>query len=279
MPRPQARSVNMAVSSISLVGGIGMIAVALGYFGYALARRLGAAYLGLGALAWFVTVAVKFAIAIPANGWVFEKTHLLADPWGTAVFVTYIGLLTGITEVGLVWIFLRYTQFGRARWPRVLAFGIGFGAIEALLLGIASLAAAIVAIKMPEKLPKQALDQLLQGDHLWIQLAPILERIFACLGHLATNVMIFYAVSRRAPRWFWFAFLYKTAIDAAASVYLGSKATTISPARLWSIEALTALWAIAGLLATLWIARRYDPKEQPRISDEPRVDPIPAALP
>jgi uncharacterized membrane protein YhfC len=199
----------MAVSSIALVGGIGMIAVALGFFGYALTRRLGAGYLGLGALAWFVTVAVKFAIAIPANGWLFKKTHLLADPWGNAVFDTYVGLLTGITEVGLVWIVLRYTQFGRARWPRVLAFGIGFGAIEALLLGVASLAAAIVAIKMPEKLPKEVLDQLLQSDHLWVQLAPISERIFACLGHLGTNVMIFYAVSRRAPRWFWFAFLYR----------------------------------------------------------------------
>jgi len=269
----------MAVSSVSLVGGIGMIAVALGYFGYALARRLGAGYLGLGALAWFVTVAAKFAIAIPANGWVLQKTHLLADPWGNAVFVTYVGLLTGITEVGLVWIFLRYTQFGRAHWPRVLAFGIGFGAIEALLLGVASLAAAIVAIMMPEKLPKQALDSLLQGDHLSIQLAPISERIFACLGHLATNVMIFYAVSRRAPRWFWLAFLYKTAIDAAAAVYLGSKSAEISPARIWTMEALTALWGIAGLLVTLWIARRYDQHEQAQVPDDPHVEPIPAAFP
>jgi uncharacterized membrane protein YhfC len=269
----------MAVSPIALVGGIGMVAVAIGYFGYALARRLGASYLGLGALAWFVTVAVKFAIALPANTWVFKKTHLLAEPWGGAVFDIYVGMLTGITEVALVWIFLRYTQFGRARFPQVVAFGIGFGAIEALVVGLLAGSAAAVGIWMPNQLPKEPLAQLAQSARLSIQLAPICERFFACLGHLATNVMIFYAVSRRAPRWFWLAFLYKSAVDAAAAVYLGSKAATISPTRLWTMEAFTALWAIAGLLVTLWIARRYDQREQPQVPDAPHVEPIPATLP
>lgn len=264
----------MTVSPIALVGGIGMTTVALGFFGYALGRRLGASYLGLGALAWFVTVAIKLAIAIPANGWVFRKTHLLAEPWGNALFDIYVGLLTGITEVGLVWIFLRFTRLGRARWPQVVAFGIGFGAIEALLLGVAALVVAIVAMKIPDRLPKELLDQLLQSDHWWVQLAPISERIFACLGHLATNVMIFYALSRRAARWFWLAFIYKSLIDAVAAVYQLSKTATISPARLWAIEGFTAIWGVAGLLVMLWIASQYRRNEQMQIPNERNLDPI-----
>jgi uncharacterized membrane protein YhfC len=248
----------MTVSPIALVGGIGMIVVALAFFGYAFVRRLGAAYVGLGALAWFVTVAVKVAIALPANPWIHQKTRLLRAPWGDTVFNLYVGVLTGITEVAMVWLFLRYTQFGRARWPQVVAFGIGFGAIEALLVGAGSLVSVALAMTIPDKLPKDALEQVAQSAHLSIQLAPISERIFACLGHLATNVMLFYAVSRRAPRWFWLAFVYKSAIDAAAALYLEEHTITISLARLWTMEAAAAVWGIAGVFVILWIGRRYE---------------------
>jgi len=247
----------MSISPIVLVGGSGMIAVALVFFGYAIVRRLGLAFLGMGAAAWFITVAVKFAIAIPANGWLRAKTRLLGEPAGTIVFSIWVGLLTGITEVALVWAFLRFTRFGRARWPGVLAFGIGFGAIEALLLGLASLAAALVVLRMPQRVPEALVQQLAQADSVWIQLAPISERIFACLGHVATNVMLFYAVAQRKSRWFWLAFLYKTVIDAAAGAYALSGSTT-ALAKVWGMEAGIAVWGIVGVLAIFWISRRYD---------------------
>jgi uncharacterized membrane protein YhfC len=253
----------MTVSPIALVGGLGMIVVALAFFGYAFAKRLGAAYVGLGALAWLVTVAVKVAIALPANGWVHQKTQLLRAPWGDIVFNVYIGLLTGITEVAMVWLFLRYTRFGRARWPQVVAFGIGFGAFEALLVGLGSLLSVALAMAIPDKFPKAALDQIVESGHLSIQLAPISERFFAVVGHLATNVMLFYGASRRAPRWFWLAFVYKSAIDAAAAFYLQGQGTTISLVRLWTMEVVVAVWSIAGLLIIQWIARRYVSRTEP----------------
>ena len=201
-------------------------------------------------------MAAKVAIALPLNGWVHHQAQLLRAPWGDTVFNIYVGLLTGITEVLMVWLFLRYTRFGRARWPQVVAFGIGFGAIEALLVGVGALASVALAITIPDKFPKDALEKVAQSGHLAIQLAPISERIFACLGHLATNVMLFYAASRRAPRWFWLAFAYKSAIDAAAALYLQTSSREISLPRLWTMEGVTALWGIAGLWVTLWIARR-----------------------
>jgi uncharacterized membrane protein YhfC len=248
----------MTTSPVLLVGGIGMTAVAVAFVVYAFVRKLGVGYLALGAAAWVVTVAVKIVLALIANAWVRKQTLLLGEPTGTAIFSIYLGLLTGVTEVALVWVFLRFTRFGRVRWPRVLAFGIGFGAIEALLLGLSSLVLAVVALTMPERLPKEVLGPLERANNLWMQLAPISERIFACLGHIGTNVLLFYAVARREPRWFWLAFVYKSAIDAVAG-FAVVKGLTTTPVQIWTIEAIAAVWGIAGLLITLWISRRYQP--------------------
>ena len=248
----------MTISPVALVGGIGMIAVAVAFVVYALVRRLGVGFLALGAVAWVVTVGVKVILALIANAWVRKQTLLLGEPTGTAIFSIYLGLLTGVTEVALVWVFLRFTRFGRARWPGVLAFGIGFGEIEAVLLGLSSLVLAVVAMTIPERLPKEVLAPLEHANTLWIQLAPISERIFACLGHVGTNVLLFYSVARREARWFWLAFVYKTAIDAVAG-FAVVKGLTTTPVQIWTIEAIAAVWGIAGLLITLWISRRYWP--------------------
>ncbi len=50
-----------------LLSGIGMLVVSSGFIVVALRAGGTWAYLGLGALMWVVTVAVKFLIAIPLN--------------------------------------------------------------------------------------------------------------------------------------------------------------------------------------------------------------------
>ena len=56
-----------AITPVALLSGVGMLAVAVGFVAYAATRPLGWRYLLLGALAWIVTVALKFAWAIPVN--------------------------------------------------------------------------------------------------------------------------------------------------------------------------------------------------------------------
>ena len=253
------------ISPVSLVGGSGMIAVAIGFVLFAMVRRLDWKYLGLGALLWFVTVALKFAVAIPGSPWVLNQTNKLPGPWGTVIFTVYVGLLTGVFEVALVWLLLRYTKLGDVDWQRALAFGIGFGAIEAFLLGIAALAVAIIAIRSPGLLSKPDMEHLARTDHVWYQLAPISERFFACLGHIATNIMIFYAVVRRTPRWFWLAFLFKTAIDAAAALVAVKGYTSLG--QIWAIEAVVALWGIIGWLIVVWLQPSYSSDAAPQAAD------------
>lgn len=246
----------MALSPVALIGGVGMIIVAAGFVGCALLRHWGWQYLLLGMLGWVVTVAVKVAIAIPLNPPVIKALGAMHEPWATVLMFLYGGLLTGITEVAIVWVVLRYTRLAQVSWHRVIAFGIGFGAIEAFLLGVGSLSAALVAMYLPDALPKAILTELAKADRFAIQLAPIWERFFTCLGHLATNVMIFYAARLPRVRWFWWAMIYKSAIDGVATLAITSGFLG-STANLWILEVVVALWGLLGVAVTIWIARRW----------------------
>jgi hypothetical protein len=113
----------------------------------------------------------------------------------------------------------------------------------------------------PEVLPEVALKELANADRLIVQLAPISERFFTCLGHLATCVMIFYAARVPLARWVWWALIYKSAIDGVATLahthgFLGP------PLHLWIIEGLVVVWAAGGLTVISAIRPRWpDPVE------------------
>lgn len=246
----------MALSAVALVGGVGMIAVALGFVAYCLIRRLGWGYMLLGMLGWVVTVAVKVAIALPVNQSVLSAVETMQPPWGTLVLFLYGGLMTGFTEVLIVWAVLRYTRLADVAWSRVVAFGLGFGSIEALLLGVGGLTAALVGMLSPDVLPAAIQAELAKADRMVVQLAPIWERFFTCLGHLATNAMVFYAARLPRVRWFWWALIYKSAIDGVATLAIANKFLS-SAGNLWTLEAIVALWAVAGLVITVWIGRRW----------------------
>jgi uncharacterized membrane protein YhfC len=243
------------ISPLALLSGLGMIAVAAGYIVYVIVTRLSGGYLGLGALAWVVAVALKFAWAIPVNKLVYNALYsALPKALAGPVFYVYVGLLTGVFEVALVWLVLRYTRLGKAEWRRVLAFGIGFGVVEALLLGLSSLGNVVAAMIMPNMFPPAALEQIAQASNILYGLAPVLERFFTVLIHILSNALIFYAVARRQPRWFWLAFVYKTLIDSVAAY---AQVTGLTLGKIWVIEAIVAVWGAIGWPGTRLIARSY----------------------
>jgi uncharacterized membrane protein YhfC len=75
------------------------------------------------------------------------------------------------------------------------------------------------------------------------------------LVHILANVLIFYAVARRKPKWFWLAFVYKTGIDAVAAFAQLWGLETL--AKIWAIEAVVALWGLVGWLGIRWVQQRY----------------------
>jgi len=246
------------VSPMVLLGGLGMLLVALGYLAYALFRRLHIGYLALGALAWIVTVAIKFAVAIPLNPLVYQALlgGSFPQPWGEGLFHLYVGSLTGWTEVLLCWLLLRYTRLGQVSWKKALGFGLGFGAVEALLLGLLSLGNGLVALLAPQQLSSDALATLTaQTSNLGWSLAPIVERLFVVIVHIFCAVLLFYAAALRKPGYFWLAFAFKSLLDSVASYAQLHGLTTLTA--LWTIEAIIAVFGVLALFGTRWLSQRY----------------------
>lgn len=174
---------------------------------------------GLGALLWTISVAVKFAIAIPSCGPVDALLHqaLAKHPADIANWA-YIGLLTGITEVGIFLALAGWFQRRQWSWRDAASIGVGFGAIEAVLLG--------VAVAIPVAMGKVADPGTL---------VPVLERFLTIFIHVVTVVAPVYAVTRRKWGWFVFAFLHKSGVDALAAYVLlaGNNLMATHP---WRVE-------------------------------------------
>ncbi len=254
---------SQTLSPIVLLGGFGMMAVGIAAVIYAARRRLGWSYLGLGALAWTLTVALKFAWAIPLNTPIAAALSAVLPPLPAAwLTYLYVGSLTGIFEVLVLWPALRYTRLGRAPWPRALSFGIGFGAVEAFLVGCAAALPAITALAAPQFLSPAALQNLLIYQDPLHSLASIAERILIIVVHIFSNVLLFYAIARREPRWLWISALYKTLVDTLAA-YASMNGTAASVGGHWLIEMGILIFALVGWKGIQWIQAHYPAEPEP----------------
>ena len=240
-----------------MLSGLGMIAVAVGAVLF-WQRRTRRAWVevGLGALAWTVGVALKVAWALPLNKRVIAAlTAHLGRAGGPASWV-YVGLLTGVFEVGVTWLIVRYTRLRRVDRAGATAFGVGFGAIEALLLGLGSLVGMTAAAFFWSKLPPEAQTALgAQTTTRWVIPVPIYERVYALLAHVVSCVLVVEAVQQGKARWFWVSFAYKSAIDASAAWALMAWDIRASFAHQLWFELVLSLCVFASL-ALLPLARR-----------------------
>jgi uncharacterized membrane protein YhfC len=252
------------LTPLVLVPGLGMMLVAVIFVIYALRRGGTWGYLGLGALAWTVTVVIKFLIALSINQNIYRALYVpgaLFAP-GSILFYLYVGALTGLTEVLLTWLLLRYTRLGRVSWKNVLAFGIGFGGLEALLLGFSSLAGMLTGLFAGQTLPAATITAMAQANNPLFDLAPIVERIATIFCHILANTLLFYAVATRQWRWLWVSFIYKSLLDTVAA--FAQLWGVGSLAHIWIIEAIIIVFGIIGWLGTRAIGRHYPAQIAPQ---------------
>ncbi len=239
------------LTPLMLLGPLGMLAVAAAFILYAVRRTHDWRYLIFGGLCWAVTVALKVVWAIAGNLAVYRILRPL--PLGDWLYYLHIGLLTGVCEVALVWLLLRSTGLGQVAWPRVLAFGIGFGALEALLLALGSLSSVLALVLAPQLVPPSLGASLAGVQGLINSVAAGWERFFVVLVHLFSNALLFYGVQRRQQRWFWLAFVFKSLMDAVAA---WGQVTGLDVPKTLFIEAIIAVWGLLAWRGARWVKAR-----------------------
>ncbi|MGE5298215.1 MAG: YhfC family glutamic-type intramembrane protease [Acidobacteriaceae bacterium] len=240
-----------------IVIGAGMVVVAVAFIVFARYKGGPWRYMALGALLWAATIIVKQLLSTVLEPTVYGALYVPDKLWasGSVLFYVYVGLLTGATEVFLTWLLLRYTRLGRIPWTKVLAFGIGFGSIEALYLGFTYLVTLIPAISDPNSIPESALKNLQTFSSPLLSVPIVVERIGSILAHIFCSALLFYSVISGKVRWMFVSFAFKSLLDAVVGFAYFWGTQTIF--KLWTIEAIILLFGCAAWWGTLKIQRRY----------------------
>ena len=243
--------ISTTITPVALVSGIGMILVGLGFIGYAMTRRLNWRYLLFGILAWLVTSvlhALWTSLVDPALYTALRGG--LPKEAANALYELYFGVVVALFSAGLVYLLLRFTRLGKADWKSALAFGIGFGAIETLLMSYGSLHGAVIGMTSPDAIPPEMLVELAQMNNFFVSFAPVWEHFFITWAHILTFLLVFLAVVQRRPVWFWLAFLFKGSLyvfihftQSSSMILVSSLSPIINQ---WLIEGVIMLWGAVG---------------------------------
>jgi uncharacterized membrane protein YhfC len=245
-------------SPLFVLAGVGMIVVAAAFVLLAADRQRSLwTAAGIGAVAWAISVGLKVAWAIPMNPIVLRGLEdLLGKSASGPAFWLYVGLLTGIFECGVALWLVRRTRLRNAGWNEAAAFGAGFGATEALLLGTAQAIAVVATIAFYDVIPADQKEAVAKayGD-LTGAFLPVVERITALVAHAFSCVLIVVGVRLRRWRWFWSAFAYKTALDGFAAWAILSFGVKQSVVRMAEFELMAGAFAVVGVAGLAWLRR------------------------
>jgi YhfC intramembrane metalloprotease len=248
----------------ALLAAVGMIVVAaLAVVYWRRVSGLGWKWLWAGAGLWAAAVLVKFLFAAVANRYVFGY---LTGQVSFLAFVLigglYVGLESSLCEIGFTWLAVR-------RWPqlgqdadRAIGVGVGAGAFEAFLLGLAALIAVLAALAHGSNNAalRAMIDQGAATTPLFWLAGPV-ERIIAILCHASSRALVLLGVVHRQPNMVFSGFLIFTLLDGVAgAAFLSGKMGTIS---LWWIELMFLPFGLVSIPILKWCRDRWAPWKAP----------------
>ncbi|MBM4465587.1 MAG: YhfC family intramembrane metalloprotease [Chloroflexi bacterium] len=248
------------MNPLFLLSGMGMMAIALVAVVYWKRRsKVASALFFWGALAWVAGNVLKSIAAIPMSTIIGNVRALLPRYFSEPLLWLYIGLLTGIFECGATLGFAHIRRIRTVNWREAVGFGLGFGAIEAFLLGAYSFLVILLIILIPDKLPPELLQLATSAKASLLDIPiPIVERLVVVLLHAFSCVLIIYAVRTREWKWFWISFFYKTALDAiAGSIQITYGVQNLTTLGAWIVEMILLPFGIVGFWGLRTFRRRW----------------------
>jgi uncharacterized membrane protein YhfC len=200
---------------------------------------------------------LKFVVATFANGPVLDGIDSLVGKVGYLMIGSaYIGLLTGVFEIGITLGLALLVQRMYESADRALSVGLGAGLVEALLIGLSSLANYFMVMAGSghgDAILAALVQAAAATPALWL-VSPV-ERFIAILCHMSSRFLVLFALAKHRARYFWFGFLLMTALDAIAGyVHLAGLINKIS---LWWVELVLLPFAIISILIIKWGRKRW----------------------
>ena len=203
--------------------------------------------------AWAATVAAKVGLALLLNK---PLLAFLRGALPRAIYLligsVWIGLLTGLTEVLLGYLIaarLRYRSYAQG-----FGYGLGFGVVEAIIVGFGVLASLLVATLSPDSMAAPTRDAILSGTWSTAAVGPI-ERVLTLVIHSVSGMLIVRSLAGGGRRDLLAAFLYKTLVDGVAGAeHLTGVTKSWNP---WFLELPFVLFAGVGVLLHRRAAARW----------------------
>jgi uncharacterized membrane protein YhfC len=192
-------------------------------------------FAALGGGAWLLSILVKSILAILFSQSIYDFLNPV-HPW---LFYTYIGLLTGVFEIFIpLGIILHYRKKFKGKPNDQLTFGFGFGATEAMALGVLSAlmfisvfillgsSASTDATPTINAIPHDVTDMFVEAYshspefYFYNALLAGIERISAVAIHVFSAFLLFLYVFRKRLEYLLGAIAYKTFVDGAAALFI-----------------------------------------------------------
>lgn len=152
--------------------------------------------------------------------------ELSTNIWFSALF---LGLTAGLFEETARFIGLKYLLKDKLQWKNGIAFGLGHGGIEAIIIvGLTLINDIVYSIMINtgsfEALVSgkvssntiQLIHNALVNTNPYLFLLPGLERIFAITAHVALTLVVLYGVRNRKNRYLLYAILLHALLDSPA---------------------------------------------------------------
>lgn len=203
---------------VALLGGA--VAVALRIW------KARPALLGWGALCFIASQLVHIPVLVGLTAALKPLGAALSADQKLALNVVILGGTAGLFEELARWLFLR--RLRAPRWQDALAFGLGHGGIEALLIGLLAPVQALVMLAFGDSIlakvgndPATAAkvrEQVEGVRHLTLLmgLVPAWERAMAVVLHLALTGVVWLGVRRQKPSLLGLAILWHAVVDGLA---------------------------------------------------------------